>query len=131
MTLDLKRQVEYWTKTAEHDWDTAQALWRAKKYDACLFFCHLVIEKILKAAVVRKTKQYAPRVHNLVHLIQSADMPLDDRQNQMLAQMNHFNIAVRYPIDQKEFYKLATKKFSEPYYKFTRGFLLWAKENRH
>ncbi|MBI4308841.1 MAG: hypothetical protein HY591_00765, partial [Candidatus Omnitrophica bacterium] len=54
---------------------------------------------------------------------------LDDHQEQMLARMNHFNIAARYPVDQKEFYKLATKKFSEPYYKFTRGFLIWVKKN--
>ena len=76
MTVDLKRQIEYWKKTAEHDWNTAQALWRAKKYDACLFFCHLVAEKILKAAIVRKTEQYAAKIHNLVLLARSARIPL-------------------------------------------------------
>ena len=129
MNTNLKKQVKYWVKTAEHDWEVAGALWRTKKYDACLFFCHLVTEKILKAAVVEKTKQYAPRVHNLVLLAQSADITLDDRQEEMLSQINHFNIAVRYPIDQKEFYKLATKKFSEQYYKFTKEFLTWIKKD--
>ena len=69
-----KKMMDYWLATAVHDWDTAQALWRAKRYDACLFFCHLVTEKILKAAVVKQTGKPAPRVHDLIKLANLAQL---------------------------------------------------------
>ena len=101
MTLQerVKRQATYWTETAWHDWRTAQSLWKSRRYDACLFFCHLVLEKILKAAVVVKTRQDAPRIHDLMRLSAIADLILDERKQNMLIDINHFNIAGRYPAD--------------------------------
>jgi len=55
MDVRIKKQQIYWKQTAEYDWETVQVLWRARRYDACLFFCHLVIEKILKSVAVQKT----------------------------------------------------------------------------
>ena len=126
----IKKQVSYWAETAQHDWITAQSLWKARRYDACLFFCHLVCEKILKALVVLKTQQDAPRVHDLLQLAELAAVVLDEEKRDVFAQMNHFNIAARYPADQIEFYKLATGRYSRRYYNFTKEFLAWVIENR-
>ncbi len=124
-----KKHIEYWFKTALHDWQTAQSLWRSKRYDACLFFCHLICEKSLKALVVSKIKQDAPRLHDLVGLAQLTGIEFTTDQQEMLAKINNFNIASRYPADQLDFYKLATKSYAEKYYKFTGEFLKWATKN--
>ena len=125
----LNRHLQYWKTIAEHDWQTARSLWRSKRYDGCLFFCHLVCEKILKAVAVKATHQDAPRIHDLIRLCVITDIKLSDDQQQMLSEINHFNIATRYPVDLKDFYRLATKEYSEPFYKFTARFLKWVKEN--
>jgi len=43
-----------------------------------LFFCHLVIEKSIKAHVVKCTEDVAPRSHNLISLIEKTDLQLDE-----------------------------------------------------
>lgn len=48
MDSRMKRQIEYWFRSGERSWTTAQFLFKGKQYDACLFFCHLTIEKMLK-----------------------------------------------------------------------------------
>ena len=32
-----KKEIEYWLKSAAHDLDVAEALFKQKKYDWCLF----------------------------------------------------------------------------------------------
>jgi HEPN domain-containing protein len=47
--IDLKKQLDYWTKGAEDDLVTAELLIRENRILHGLFFCHLVIEKAIKA----------------------------------------------------------------------------------
>lgn len=63
--INVKKQIEYWIKGAEDDLLTAELLIREKRFLHGLFFCHLVIEKSIKAHVVSTTKDFAPRTFNL------------------------------------------------------------------
>ena len=125
----LHKHVQYWKTIAEHDWQTARSLWRSKRYDGCLFFCHLVCEKFLKAVVVKVTRQDAPRIHDLIRLCVLAGLKLSEDQQQFLSKINNFNIATRYPVDLKDFYKLANKEYSYPFYQFTERFIKWVKKD--
>jgi len=66
--FDLGKQIDYWTRGADNDIETAELLISGKKYLEGLFFCHLTIEKILKALVVKRTDILAPKSHNLSYL---------------------------------------------------------------
>jgi len=55
--FDLEKQIEYWKRGADSDIETAEFLISGRKYLEGLFFCHLTIEKILKALVVKSTGQ--------------------------------------------------------------------------
>lgn len=59
--MDVHKVVRYWFETAEQDWGVARNLFKFKHYAYCLFFCHLVIEKLLKAAVAKNTGKHAPQ----------------------------------------------------------------------
>lgn len=76
-----------------------QGLYKIKRYSDCLFFGHLILEKILKALVVKKTETYAPYTHNLLQLVKLADIALADEDIKLLAQTNEFNMQARYPDD--------------------------------
>ncbi|PIZ01270.1 DNA-binding protein, partial [bacterium (Candidatus Gribaldobacteria) CG_4_10_14_0_8_um_filter_33_9] len=65
---NVKKIVEYWRKTAEYDYKTMVFLFKGKEYSNSLFFGHIVLEKILKALVVQRTKEQAPYIHDLVRL---------------------------------------------------------------
>ena len=107
--------VEYWLKTAEHDRETMVVLYDNAKYSDALFFGHIILEKVLKALVVKETKEQAPFTHNLLQLQSLSGVKLDESEINLLAEANDFNIRARYPEQKFEFYKKCTKEFVDPY----------------
>lgn len=65
--MSQDQQVEYWVKSANEDVLTADSLFSTKRFLPCLFYCHLFIEKIVKALVVKKTGKPAPYGHKLFY----------------------------------------------------------------
>ena len=95
--LDIARQVIFWKESAQEDWAVAQELVHRERVRHGLFFAHLAVEKALKAHVVRRTGEPAPRIHNLVRLAELAQIQLTPDQTDLLADMNVFNLEGRYP----------------------------------
>ena len=67
--IDVNRQIEYWTSTATDDLQTAELLIENRKILQGLFFCHLCVEKTIKAHIVNFTKETPLKSHNLLSLI--------------------------------------------------------------
>ena len=86
--INVKKIVEYWKVTAEHDYKTMLGLFKIKRYSDSLFFGHIVLEKILKALVVRETKDDAPKIHNLVRLAELAKLDLPKEKMEYLNTVN-------------------------------------------
>lgn len=114
--IDQKKVLDYWEKTAEHDYETMQVLFKSKRYDASLFFGHLVLEKILKALVVHNTGEHAPRTHHLPRLAEIAGLHLDKEDVTILREANDFNTDARYPEQKLEFYKRCTKEYTSKHF---------------
>jgi len=108
-----EKVAEYWEKTAQHDYQTMMGLFEIKRYSDCLFFGHIVLEKVLKGLVVKNTNKEAPYIHDLVRLQELAKMQLDNDDLKFLKEVNNFNIRVRYPDYKLRFYKICTKEFTE------------------
>jgi HEPN domain-containing protein len=70
--INIDKQIDYWYTNAFDDLESAKLLIANKRYLHGLFFCHLVIEKAIKAIVVKQTKEIAPRSHNLLYLAEMA-----------------------------------------------------------
>ena len=105
--------VAYWSKTAKHNYDTLLSLFKARRYSDSLFFGHLLLEKMLKALVVKKTKTQAPFTHDLIRLQQTAALDLTEEEIQLLNKVNDFNIRARYPDYKLKFYKVCTKEYTQ------------------
>jgi HEPN domain-containing protein len=112
---EVKEIVQYWLKTADHDYETMKGLQGIARYSDALFFGHIVLEKIFKALVVKKTKEHAPYIHDLSQLQKLSGFPLDKDDLILLDEVNDFNIRARYPEQKLEFYKKATKEYAEKY----------------
>lgn len=111
----VKIQVEYWLKTSEHDYDTMLYLFRDKRYSDCLFFGHIILEKILKAFVVLKTKESAPITHDLISLINLSGLSISESEKNLLKNVNKFNIRVRYPDYLLQFYQTCDREYVDGY----------------
>ncbi len=123
--FNTKKVVGYWIKNAELKWETAKSLKRSKKYSDCLFFCHLVLECLLKALVVERTGKEAPFIHNLVRLAELAELNLTADQKELLRVATPFNIRARYEDYKMAFYKKANKTYTDKYFEKSNEMRLW------
>jgi len=78
--INVDKQIQYWVKGADSNLETAEILIKKKKITEGLFFCHLCIEKILKALVVKETKNIPPYIHKLSYLADKAKISLTEEQ---------------------------------------------------
>ncbi len=79
-------------RIAEQLLDSGRHLW-------AIFFCHLAIEKMLKAAVIEKTGELAPKTHNLRFLVGLAGLPTDGPHFEFISVLSDVSVPTRYPED--------------------------------
>ena len=95
--IDVQKQIAYWRKGAIEDFPVGKHLVIEGNIRHGLFFIHLSLEKIIKAHVCNHTKDLAPRTHNLLRLIQLTKIVCSEKDLDLIADMNHYNIEGRYP----------------------------------
>lgn len=120
-----KKEIEYWLKSASHDLDVAETLFKQRKYDWCLFLAHLVLEKMLKSFYVRDNHKMPPPVHKLDVLVEMTKIKMSDAELDFLKKVTEFNIQSRYPDKKFSFYRICTKKFTEKYFTKIKEVYRW------
>ncbi len=95
--IDIEKQIEYWLKGAEEDLSIADLLIRENRFIQGLFFCHLVIEKVIKAIVVKVTNDFPPRTHNLIFLSEKANLKFDEDDEIFIGILMKYQLQGRYP----------------------------------
>jgi len=109
--MTAENLVDFWIEGVNEAWKTAGALVASERYLHALFFCHLTLEKSLKARYVEINKEPSPPVHDLVWLASEAKVSLNEDDKNKLAEISKFNIAGRY-----EDYKLRLHEQATPEY---------------
>lgn len=122
--LDIQRQIDYWLKGAEDDLLTAGILINEKRMLHGLFFCHLVIEKAIKAYYVKTNKKIAPRTHNLIYLSEQTDLAFNEETHIFLGILMKYQLKGRYPDYNPE---LPDTKSVTTYFNQTKRLLEWIK----
>jgi HEPN domain-containing protein len=103
-------------------------LFESKDYVWSLFIGHLVIEKLLKALIVKRDQEVVPKIHNLNKLADVALLKLDEVQKNLLDVITSFNIEARYPDYKNEFYKKCDYKFTSEHINQIKELRLWLLE---
>lgn len=124
----IKKFVDYWQDNAKKDWQVSKSLFDLKYYNYSLFFCHLTLERLIKALVVFKTGNQAPFTHDLYGLILKTGIEVSAERKKYLEIITTFNMRTRYDTARHAFYKKATRKYSEKYLKITHNLVLWLKK---
>ncbi len=123
--MDLQKQIDYWINEAEDNILTADILIQKNRFLHGLFFCHLVIEKAIKAHVVKKTKDIAPRSHNLLLLSEKAKLKFNNDNEIFLGILMKYQLQGRYPDYNPN---IPTKEKVHNYFSQTKELLKWLKE---
>jgi HEPN domain-containing protein len=121
--MTQKDLVQFWQEGADEAWKTVQALMTSKRYLHALFFCHLALEKMLKAKYAATQKKIPPPTHHLTWLAQQANVSLEKEELTQLSQIMKFNIAGRYEDDKNALAKKATPAYTEEWISITKKLL--------
>ena len=97
LNMNINKQINYWKQGAEDDLVTAKILIHENRLLHGLFFCHLVIEKIIKAHIVKYTNEVAPKSHNLIFLSDKAELNFNDKDEIFLGVLMKYQLQGRYP----------------------------------
>lgn len=94
--MNIDQHIDYWRRGSDEDWEMAEIALEKGKIRHGLFFLHLAMEKLVKAHVCRVTRDQPPRIHNLVLLMQRANLPFDQKLGEFLTELNSFCLEGRY-----------------------------------
>lgn len=93
---DVRKWIGHWEFESSDAFKKAEDLYKAKHYHHALFFCHLGVEKKLKALYVSKKESFPPPVHDLLFLLKRTGITTQKEILEDLAEINSFNISARY-----------------------------------
>lgn len=121
--------MNYWIESSDEDYNVMKVLYNNKKNSYCLFFGHLVIEKLLKALYTKNNKNapYAPKSHDLLYLTERIGLNLTDDQEKLLNIITRFNMSARYDDYKKEFQEKCTEEYTLEQIQNIEGVRLWLK----
>ncbi|MBM4401812.1 MAG: HEPN domain-containing protein [Candidatus Cloacimonetes bacterium] len=120
--------IGYWEKTAAQDIKVAEDNFKLEHYNYALFFCHLFLERILKALYTKRKQKLPPPIHNLTKIAKDAGVEMDEKLRADLDEITTFNVAARYDNVKLAFYKKATREFAKKYMKRAKEIYLWLKK---
>lgn len=129
--MNIAKIIDYWVESSKLDFQVAKDLFEKKRYSYCLFFCHLAIEKMLKAIIAKRTNQHAPYIHHLVRLADLSGITLSQEHKELLAEMLEFNLRARYNDFKLRFYRKCTRLFAKKYLKLSKNLYQWLENQLH
>ena len=121
--INVEKQIAFWRDGAIENWKDVEHNINGGRIAFAMFAAHLVIEKVLKAHVVKNTKKLPPMIHNLISLANLAGLELSRQQLQLLAELNPLNIEARYPGNFSN--EMPSQKEAEAIAKRTKVLLEW------
>lgn len=106
----MTKTVQEWLEIAEYDLQTAEAMFKAKRYLYVAFMCQQALEKMLKGIYAQVRRELPPRTHNLLYLLDSLIISLDKEDRELLAYLNMFYLESRYPGERNRLAKEMDRK---------------------
>ncbi|MGD9558720.1 MAG: HEPN domain-containing protein [Mangrovibacterium sp.] len=126
--IDDDKTYNHWINTSDKDAVTMDHLYHSKDYHWSLFIGHIVIERLLKACVVKETRKHALFTHDLTKLAELAGLRFSEEHLDWLDTISTFNLNARYDSYKEAFYKKCTYEFTTEWIDKIKMLQAWIKE---
>lgn len=110
--IDIDKSVNHWITTSDKDFNTMIHLYDTKDFHWALFIGHIVIERLLKAGIVKNTRNHAPFTHDLRRLSKLSEINFGVEHLIWLDTITTFNLNARYDSYKQAFYKKCTPEYT-------------------
>ncbi len=126
--INVEKIVEFWVETSDDDFKTMANLFKTKDFHWALFIGHLVLEKLMKACVVKQTLKNATFTHDLTKLAKITGLNFSEDQLDSLDTITTFHLNARYDSFKKAFYQKCTYKYTKEWIDKIETLRSWIKE---
>ncbi|MDR1917914.1 MAG: HEPN domain-containing protein [Christensenellaceae bacterium] len=119
----------YWFELANDDLKVAKCLLDSKYLLHCGYFCHQIVEKSIKALIIKNTNTIPPKTHDLARLAKLASIYelLTTEQLFLIDRLTPLQIEARYPEYKDQISKTLSCEICENLLKEVETFLCWTK----
>ena len=126
----MNNKTTYWLELCDDDLISAKALLNSKRWLHMGFFCHMVVEKSLKAVIAEKTKEIPPKIHDLPKLadLGAIWIVLSKEQKELFKKLIPLQIEARYPEYKERIASTLTQEYCNQLLTETEEFLCWIKQ---
>jgi HEPN domain-containing protein len=123
-------RVKYWFEQCEYDIESAKVMFKSHRWLYVVFFCHLTIEKALKAYYELKENKIPPYIHNLRLLAEQSGIYelFSETQKDFIDKIQPMNIQARYPSYKDEMYKTLNLDICNNLISETEEMVKWIKK---
>ena len=127
--MTKEEKVAYWLDIADYDIETAEAMYKTKRWLYVAFMCHQAIEKTLKAYWCKTLSSDPPYTHNLTRLIEGSTLEkeMTDEQLDLIDTLIPMNIQARYPEYKDQLSRMLTKEYCRNLIDDTKQLQKWIK----
>jgi HEPN domain-containing protein len=125
-----EEKVQYWVDLSDYDMETAESMFREKRYLYVGFMCHQVVEKIFKAYYSKLQEDAPPFIHKLTYLARHGSFYelLTEEQRLFIEELEPLNIETRYPEYKERLLRRLTPPYCIELITNTKILLQWTKE---
>lgn len=127
-SADIEKTYNHWINTSDKDYITMIHLYNTKDYHWSLFLGHIVVERLLKASVVKRISDHAPFTHDLTKLAKLTGLSFTEEHLDWLDTISTFNMNARYDSYKESFYKKCTFEFTTEWIDKIKILQSWIKE---
>lgn len=126
--ININKIINHFIATSDNDFSTMTNLFNSKDYSWSLFIGHIVIEKLLKAFVVKFTSKHPPYTHDLTRLAEISELDFTSEQLDWLDTITTFNINARYDSYKQDFSIKCTPEFTKEWIDKITKIRSWVKK---
>ncbi len=125
--VNIEKIFNHWVETSDNDYKTMLHLYEKKDFHWALFIGHIVIERLLKALVVKNTQDHPPYTHDLRRLAKLTQVNFPPHYIDCLDTITTFNLNARYDSYKQAFYKKCTPEFTKDWISNIKKLREWIK----
>jgi HEPN domain-containing protein len=126
--VDIEKTYNHWINTSDKDFITMMNLYNSRDNHWSFIIGHIVIERLLKACVVKQTSDHAPFTHDLTKLAKLSGISFSEEYLDWLDTISTFNMNARYDSYKEAFYKKCTVEFTSEWINKIKILQSWIKE---
>lgn len=125
----MREEVGHWLKLALYDLETAEDMLQARRFPYVVFFCHLAVEKALKARIYERTGKTPPKIHDLVALLKLSGLEPPSDIRDVVGRLAGVSTTVRYPSNLSCWLTTYTEDMARAYLEAARRTVEWIREH--